>query len=133
GDTHFVERRAHCRERAPHLRLAEAADTAHAEAVRNRELAGIDDVAAPLKRLVERVEIESRIARRAYGDDDGRLQMIREQRDESEIAKPVDQDSAVLRIARAASRDPTLGGKAIERVIESGQHVSGRREAPLAR
>src|SRR5690242_9822077 len=79
ADPHLVENLAHRRQRALHVLRIEPADAAHAEGVRDRELAGIDHVAAILQPVVEGLEDEARIARHVEGDDDRRLQLLAQQ------------------------------------------------------
>src|SRR4030095_14311027 len=77
---HLIHRRPDGGKCSPYLRFAQAADAADAEAVSDRQLAGIDHVASLAQPIVERVELEARIGGHMEGDDDWRLQIVWQER-----------------------------------------------------
>ena len=114
-----------------HVLRIEPADAADAEAVGHRQLARIDDVAAILQLVVEALEHELRILGHMECDDDRRLQPIGQQRPEAQLAHALDQDLAVLRVARPAAGLSALGPELLQRLVEGDDHVDRRREAVL--
>jgi hypothetical protein len=79
-------------------------DAADARTLRHRELLRIDDEALRDEGVVERTEFEARVAGHVEGDDDRRLQLIREQGPEPELAHPAHQNRAALRVSGVAPR-----------------------------
>src|SRR5574342_738399 len=110
-------------EDAAHLAFAQPADAAYAKAVRDGQLARVDDVAAAREPAVEGLEVELGVGRHAHRDDDRRLERVRQQGLEAERAQALDEDPAVARIAGTSPRHPALGGVLGERLVEGRQHV----------
>src|SRR5919106_5874856 len=132
GYSHLAQRPADRVERAPHLRRPQASDASDPEARDDRELAGVDGVAARTQAVIEGHELETGILRHPEGDDDRRLQMLGEQGLKAERAHALDQDLTVLAVPRSPTRDPALLLVLEQRTIERGEDVRRRREPPLA-
>ena len=98
----------------------------------DRELAGIDHIAAVLQRIIEALEDELGIGRHVEGDDDRRLQAVGQQGAEAHGAHAVDQHPGILPIALAAAGDAALGRMLLDRLAQRHDDVDGRREAVLA-
>src|SRR5450755_723982 len=64
GDAELAHRLGHCRHRLAHLARPDGADAADAKGFDLRQLARVEDEAARLHRLVERLELVVRIAGR---------------------------------------------------------------------
>src|SRR5665213_1814121 len=121
---HLVENVADRGECATHMVWIQPPDTADAEGIGDREFAGIDDVSAIFQLVVKGLEYEILVPRHAEGDDDRRLQMIRQQRLKAERAHAVDQDSAILHITPATPRNAAFGVELIQRLMLSLIHIS---------
>src|SRR6266536_1165443 len=118
-------------EDAAHLVFAQPPDAADAEAVRDGQLAGIDDEAPARATVVEALEVELGVGRHSHRDDDRRLERVGQERLEPERAETVDEDPAVVGVARAPPGDAALGRVLGQGLVERGQHVGRRGEAPL--
>ncbi len=81
--------------------------------------------------VVEQLEVDTGIVGHVKGDDDRRLEVARQNGGEAQGAHALDQDPAVLPVAPAAPGDAALGGVLVERLLEGGDHLDRRREAPL--
>src|SRR3546814_18303705 len=64
-------------------------------------------------------------------DEDRRLEVVRQQRLETETAHALDQDAAVVAVAGVPARDPAFRRMLRERLVEGGDDMGRRREAPL--
>ncbi len=132
ADAHLVQDGADRIERAAHVIGIEPADAADAERIRDRELAGINHVAALLQPVVEILEHEFLLGRHAEGDDDRRLQVIGQQRLETERPHALDQNPAILGVTPAAPGDAALGVEFRQSLMEGDDDMDRRREAVLA-
>jgi hypothetical protein len=81
--------------------------------------------------VVELLERKAWVGGHSPRHDDRRLQVLRQQRLEPKATHALDQDPAVGAIACTAASHASLGRVLLERLIERGEHVRRRREAPL--
>ena len=112
--------------------LIKTTDAAHAETVRDRQLAGVNDIALVLETIVKRVEIELGIGRHVEGNNNRCLQIVGQQRGKSHLAHTGNQQIAIRPVTPAPSGDTAFGFELVERLIEGEQDMGRRREAPLA-
>ena len=95
-------------------------------------LPGIEDEAARLDRLVERLELVARIGRRVEGEDDRRLDLRVEEGLEAERRPFRHERRAVRRVARQPRRLAALLDELAHSLGERCDDVGRWREAPLA-
>src|SRR5690606_36340689 len=100
-EAHLAKRGLDRLDRAGHVLRRDAADAADAEGGRRGELARIDGEALGEQAVIELFESEAGVGGRPEGDDDRRLQLVRQKRLEAEPAHAVDQDATVLPVAGA--------------------------------
>ena len=93
---HHIEGPADGGQGALDIVFVDLTDAADAEGLGDRQLAGVDDVAAAAQVVVEADEIEVRIGRRVKGDDDRRLELVGQQERRGERLGDLGQSGIVV-------------------------------------
>ena len=117
--------------RLPHFVRTDGADAADAEGLGLGQLAWVENKTFIADQVVKSLELVAAAVRRVHGDNDRRLDLGRQELNQSQFAHAGHQGVIVRRVTRQPRRLAAFREKLIQRLMEGNHDMRRRREAPL--